>query len=169
MQILSRGSSKCCPERWISIQTNGTIDVQQNRWQTSKWKNRNKANWIILCEEWKYMTLYIYHICNIEGSTPIYRLNDRQNVQTVQHACNWSFVGRMCWMLISNDHKSQQQQNDEKTKTRKNTRFIKNIQLLFIIKKPNNNRLCFYFVRLSFDFSFSIILNFDFYFLFAIL
>lgn len=52
----------------------------------------------------------------------------------------------------------------KRKKTRKNTRFIKNIQLLFIIKKPNNNRLCFYFICSIFRFQFQLHLKFEFIF-----
>lgn len=60
--FIKRILKMCCPESWISIQTNGTIVVQQNNPMTNINNNRNKTNWIILCEEWKYIRLYIYHI-----------------------------------------------------------------------------------------------------------
>lgn len=144
----------CCPESWISIQTNGTIVVQQNNPMTNINNNRNKTNWILLCEEWKYIRLYIYHIhIPYVISRARHRYTDLM-IGRAQLVVHWQRVlnAYIKWPQITTTTTTKWWKNK---KTRMNTRFIKNIQLLFIIKKPNNNRLCFYFIRFDFSFWFS--------------
>lgn len=137
------------------------LNKHPNKWHNccsaKQTDDRNKTNWIEYCakSESIYYIIYLpytYTICNIEGSTPIYRLNDRQSATCRSLA---ESDAPCLYQMTTNHNNNNKMMKKQKKKTRKNTRFIKNIQLLFIIKKPNNNRLCFYFIRFDFSFWFS--------------